>query len=482
MPDKIIKNVAIARSGVYRYAADELPNLGLKLPDSESMSKSSPPAHRSGSGFFNVYRPATVLARAVDKFVRLPLTLEHPPVMIDGNNFKTYSVGFTGDKADVSTTPDGKEITIHSTLTVVDNSAVRAYYNGVVEVSPGYNAEFDWEDGTAPNGEHYDIVMKEITNVNHLAMCKHGRGGTVACILDHMGVSMKRKSGLMYAVHKILGVKDSAKPFKAQVGELIKDRNAIDDSEVTRRVGCLKDSISDLPESAGRDKLDRFIDDMSRIREESDEAANKIGEIVSGLYDSLDAEAVKEVADDDEGHEKSETKAEEKKEEHEKSESPSKEKKEEAKTDDDDAKMKDDDDDDDKSKTKDDDDKSKTKDDDTSKTKDDDDKSKTKDDDDDDDKKDDDKSHITDSDISAILSKDGDLSSSDLKKVLTHICDSLPKKNVKDSVPEVKTGEIQKVLDSFRNKASSSVNVTMDSSSSKSGTIANLLKDMKEGK
>ena len=466
MPDKIIKNVAIARSGVYHYAFDELPNLGLKLPDSGSMSKSSPPAHHSGSGFFNVYRPATVLARAVDKFVRLPLTLEHPPVMIDGNNFKTYSVGFTGDKADISTTPDGKEVTIHSTLTVVDNDAVRAYYNGVVEVSPGYNAEFDWEDGIAPNGEHYDIVMKEITNVNHLAMCKRGRGGTAACILDHMGVNMKRKSGLMYAVHKILGVKDSAKPFKNQVDELIKDRSKIDDTEVNRRVGFLKDSITDLPESAGRDKLDRFIEDMARIREESDEAASKIGEIVSGLYDSLDSEAVKEVADD-EGHEKTETKAEEKKEEHEKSESPSKEKKEETK--DDESKTKDDDDND-KSKTKDDDD--------------DDDKSKTKDDDDDDDdkKKDSDKSHITDSDIKVILTKDGDLSSSDIKKILSHICDSLPKKEVKDSLPEKKDGEIQRVLDSFRNKASSSVNMTMDASSYKDGTITNLLKSMKEGK
>jgi hypothetical protein len=287
MPDKLIKNVAIARSGVYKYLPEELPNLGLSA---------TPPAQYRGRGFFGVYRPATVLARAADKFVRLPLTLEHPNEMVDGTNFKKYAVGFTGDSAYVDMTPNKKEVIIKSSLTMIDNAVVRAYYSHVTEVSPGYTADFGWEEGVAPSGEDYQIVMRELTSVNHLALTRHGRGGSAACILDHRGVLSMRKSGLIYAVRKLLGVKDTAKPFSEQVDELIKDRGKLSDEEVVKRVNLLRDSIVDLPESDDRAKLDRFIEDMDRIKEESDEAATKIGEIVTGLYKVLDARAVQDVA------------------------------------------------------------------------------------------------------------------------------------------------------------------------------------------
>jgi len=289
MPDKLVKNVAIAKSGIYKYARSELPSL---MGDS-----ATPPSIHQGLGVFSVYRPATVLARAVDRFVRLPLTLEHPSEMIDGSNFKRYAVGFTGDSATVDMTNDKQEVLIKSTLAIIDNSAVRAYYGRTIEVSPGYTADFKWEDGVAPSGEPYQIAMTNITSVNHLAITRYGRGGSAACILDSLGdMPMQRKSGLIYAVRKLLGVKDAGKGFCDQVVDLINDRAKIDEKEIAKRVQVLRDSIVDLPVSDGKAKLDRFVEDLDRIKEESDESASEIVKIVNGLYTTLDAAAVEDVA------------------------------------------------------------------------------------------------------------------------------------------------------------------------------------------
>ena len=297
MNERLVKNVAIAKSGIYKYTKDELPNLGVAA---------TPPCYE-GVRVFNVYRPSTVLERAAHMFVKLPLTLEHPNEMVSPTNFKRYVVGYTGDSASTSMSKEGKEVLVKSSLVIADAQAMRAYYSSVREVSPGYTADFAWEDGVAPSGEKYQIVMKEITSVNHLALVRHGRGGSAAAILDHQGEGyMARKSGLIYAVRKMLGVRDNAKPFVEQVKELIKDRATITDEDIVKRVDLLKDSICDLPDSADKQKLDRFVEDMARIKEESDDAASKIGEIVSGLYATLDSSAVSDVAYYSMGAEKSE--------------------------------------------------------------------------------------------------------------------------------------------------------------------------------
>jgi hypothetical protein len=97
-------------------------------------------------------------------------------------------------------------------------------------------------------------------------------------------------------VRKLLGVKDAGKGFCDQVVDLINDRAKIDEKEIAKRVQVLRDSIVDLPVSEGKAKLDRFVEDLDRIKEESDESASEIVKIVNGLYTTLDAAAVEDVA------------------------------------------------------------------------------------------------------------------------------------------------------------------------------------------
>lgn len=170
------KNIRIAVSGIYEYALDELPSLRLSIQDA--------PDWVERKKIYKVYRPAIVLARAVEKFKMLPLTHEHPMYPVDSQNFRDLIVGYTGENPSVEYIADSDEVGIRSTAMLYDDEAITAYENGETQLSPGYLAEFEWKKGFAPNGQEYDILMKEITAVNHLALLRKGRGGNFAVVLD----------------------------------------------------------------------------------------------------------------------------------------------------------------------------------------------------------------------------------------------------------------------------------------------------------
>lgn len=168
-----IKNIRIAISGIYDYAYEELPSLQLSLPQGAEKKR-----------IYKVYRPASVLAAACDKFKMLPLTHHHPKEPVDEANFRKLAVGYTGENPFVDYLENKNEVGIRSTALLYDEEALNAYERGEVQLSPGYIADFAWEDGTSPNGEHYDIVMREIKTVNHLALLPAGRGGPDAVVMD----------------------------------------------------------------------------------------------------------------------------------------------------------------------------------------------------------------------------------------------------------------------------------------------------------
>lgn len=174
-----LKNIRIAVSGLYDYALEEIPTLRLPMPGKGA------PDWVEEKRIYKVYRPAPVLAAACDKFKMLPLTHHHPRTPVDGQNFRDLAVGYTGENPWVDYLKDKDEVGIRSTVMMYDEEALRAYDNGEIQLSPGYIADFEWKKGTAPNGEEYDIVMKEITDVNHLALLPNGRGGSDAVVLDN---------------------------------------------------------------------------------------------------------------------------------------------------------------------------------------------------------------------------------------------------------------------------------------------------------
>ena len=174
-----LKNIRIAVSGLYDYAFEELPTLRIPLPGRGA------PEWVEEKRLYKVYRPAPVLAAACKKFASLPLTHHHPKTPVDGQNFRNIAIGWTGESPEVDYIAETDEVGIKSTCVLYDDEALQAYENGEVQLSPGYIAVFEWQKGQTPRGEEYDIIMKEITDVNHLALLPAGRGGEYAVVLDN---------------------------------------------------------------------------------------------------------------------------------------------------------------------------------------------------------------------------------------------------------------------------------------------------------
>ena len=173
-----LKDIRIAVSGIYQYAFEELPSLQLPLPGHGA------PADVETKRVYNVYRPATVLGAACDLFKMLPLTHHHPRVPVDGQNFRDLTIGYTGENPRVDFLENKNEVGIRSNVLLYDDEALDAYERGEIQLSPGYVADFEWQKGTAPDGQPYDIIMKRIKSVNHLALLPAGRGGPDAVVLD----------------------------------------------------------------------------------------------------------------------------------------------------------------------------------------------------------------------------------------------------------------------------------------------------------
>lgn len=176
MPE--LKNIRIAISGIYDYALEELPTLRIPGPGQGA------PDWVENKRIYKVYRPASVLAAACAKFKMLPLTHNHPQSPVDGQNFRNLAIGYTGEDPWVDYLDNKDEVGIRSTVMLYDDEALNAYNNGEIQLSPGYVAEFEWRQGTDPHGQPYDIIMKEITDVNHLALLRAGRGGEDAVVMD----------------------------------------------------------------------------------------------------------------------------------------------------------------------------------------------------------------------------------------------------------------------------------------------------------
>lgn len=173
-----LKNIRIAVSGIYDYALEELPSLRVAMPGKGA------PDWVEEKRIYKVYRPAETLRKACDKFKLLPLTHHHPQSPVDQNNFRDLTIGYTGENPFIDYIAEKDEVGIRSNVMLGDQEAINAYNRGEIQLSPGYVAEFEWKKGTDPHGNAYDIVMKEITGVNHLALLPAGRGGSYAVVLD----------------------------------------------------------------------------------------------------------------------------------------------------------------------------------------------------------------------------------------------------------------------------------------------------------
>jgi hypothetical protein len=144
-----------------------------------------------------------------------PITLDHPPMMVDADNWDQYAVGHTGDDV----VRDGDHVRVP--MVIMDAKAIKAIEGGHKELSVGYSTELKWGKGRTPAGEIYDAKQTAIRG-NHLAVVPSARGGSRLRIGDEQrGDAAMAKILVGDRLIELDG--DEAKHVQAHLARLQKD-------------------------------------------------------------------------------------------------------------------------------------------------------------------------------------------------------------------------------------------------------------------
>ncbi len=152
-----------ARTGVYQYLGREIDPEG---------------AHFVGDAVVNVYRPPDEVfdKASLGSFVGRPITDDHPAAGVDASNWRDLAHGVIMGAA-----KDGEYVGFD--MAFMDAGLIAKIDDGKRELSNGYAAQLDIEDGIAPDGTAYQAVQRNIRG-NHVAVVKAGRAGSACCIGD----------------------------------------------------------------------------------------------------------------------------------------------------------------------------------------------------------------------------------------------------------------------------------------------------------
>lgn len=106
---------------------------------------------------------------------------------------------------------------------------------------------------------------------------------------------MKLLTGLFRLARKRAQTTDSgAGDFRGAITELVEKKDSLSDEEIARKVGQLESMCGDLPESDGKGKLGRFLEDFKSLKEQDGATAKEAAGMVADLFEKLDAEAMKD--------------------------------------------------------------------------------------------------------------------------------------------------------------------------------------------
>lgn len=293
----LIATARVARTGNQNYLASELGDVAIA-------------AGFKPDDVVRVYRaPDQVFSdKTLTSITRVPVTLNHPPEMVDADNWSKYAVGEVGDA--YGTEPEW----IVVNPMIKDAAARDAARTTHPEISMGYTANIvKARDGVDADFEMVDIDM------NHLALVPAARAGSEARIGDSKQwgaspVTLEDKRMTVELKTVILG--DKAVQVEAKdadtVAAIIKDhKTAIDakDAEIVKltkeRDDALAKVISDedlkklvdakIKSDADRAKVLEILKDEAKVAAMSDEA---IAGALAVLGDAKADDSVREALKD----------------------------------------------------------------------------------------------------------------------------------------------------------------------------------------
>ena len=281
------KDVILCRSGIQLYHKSEVQSIITE--------SNKPPVEKE---WYKEYRPASVVVKAKDLFKSLPVCCEHPSEWITSKNFKEL-VGGTLDKEIEVVALDGEsegEIGLKSNITFYTDSLYN-YYLDNKEVSVGYTCKKHFVDN--PEEVGYDIVLDEITEVNHLAITRAGRGGSSVAVIDSIigGLKPMRTGIFAWLTGKKQKVDDSApSSFGKEVLEAVKNSKGTTEEELASEMKGVLDSCAILKDCEAKDALLNVVRDCFDNKEMALANEEELTATLDSMWIEIHGDSLKEMA------------------------------------------------------------------------------------------------------------------------------------------------------------------------------------------
>ena len=282
------KDVILCRSGIQIYHKSELASFITE--------DNKPPVEKE---WYKEYRPANVIVRAQDLFKSLPVTKEHPDVWVDSKNWKELAGG-TLDKEVTVVALDGEaegEIGLKSNITFYTDDLYN-YYLDNKEVSVGYTCKKHFVDN--PEEVGYDLILDEITEVNHLAITRAGRGGSSVAVIDSIiGGLRPMRTGIFawLASKKQKAVNDSApSSFGKEVLEAVKNSKGTTEEELAGEMKGVLDSMSVLKDCEAKTKLVEVVKDCFDNKKMALENEEELTATLDSMWIDIHSDSLSEIA------------------------------------------------------------------------------------------------------------------------------------------------------------------------------------------
>lgn len=282
------KDVILCRSGIQIYYKSEVASF---------ITEDNKPAVEKE--WYREYRPANVIVKAQDLFKSLPVTKEHPSEWVTPENF-TQLAGGTLDKEISVVALDGEsegEIGLKSNITFYTKD-LHDYYLENKEVSVGYTCKKHFVDN--PEEVGYDIVLDEITEVNHLAITRAGRGGSSVAIIDSIIGGLKpMRTGIFawLASKKQKLVQDSVpSSFGKEVLEAVKNSKGTTEEELAGEMKGVLDSMAILKDCEAKDKLVDVVKDCFDNKEMALANEAELTSTLDSMWIDIHGDSLSEIA------------------------------------------------------------------------------------------------------------------------------------------------------------------------------------------
>ncbi len=280
------KDVILCRSGIQLYHKSEVASFITE--------DNKPPVEKE---WYKEYRPANVIVKAKDLFKSLPVTEEHPDVWVDSKNFKELAGG-TLDKEIEVVALDGEaegEIGLKSNITFYTDELYNYYLNNK-EVSVGYTCRKHFVDN--PEEVGYDIELDEITEVNHLAITRAGRGGSKVAVIDSIigGIRPMRTGIFAFLKSKKKAVNDSGFSFGKTVLEAVKNSKGTTEEELAGEMKGVLDSMAILKDCEAKDKLMDVVKDCFDNKEMAVSEEAELTATLDSMWFEIHGDSLSEIA------------------------------------------------------------------------------------------------------------------------------------------------------------------------------------------